>query len=154
MAPLPAPPRHCGKASRGREGGSATLELVILTPGLLLVIALLIGVGRTQHAHQALEAAARDAARQASLARTPTQAHTAATTSALAALDREGLACSPSVTVDTAGLHRPVGSQAAVSAEVTCRLPLSALMPGLPGSTQITSRFTSPIDPYRAGSEG
>lgn len=136
--------------SPAAESGSATLELVILAPGLLLLIGLLIGIGRTQHAHQAVESAARDAARQASIARSPGQAQSAATTSALAALRREDLHCNPVITIDATGLNRPVGTQATVAAQVSCQVPLSGLMPGLPGSTRISSGwFRSAVDPFR-----
>jgi Flp pilus assembly protein TadG len=138
-------------ARRRGDRGSATLELAILAPGLLALLAVLIGVGRTQHAHQAVESAARDAARQASIARDPGTATSQATTSAQAALSREGLRCAPSVTIDTAGLNRAVGTSATVSARVTCQLPLSdlLLLPGLPGSVVVEGRFSSPIDPFR-----
>ncbi|WP_207947061.1 TadE/TadG family type IV pilus assembly protein [Actinomadura sp. 7K507] len=131
------------------------METAILAPGLLLLLALLIGIGRTQHAHQAVEAAARDAARQASIARDPRSATAQASGSARAALQREGLRCTPVTTLDTAGLDRPVGTQAAVTAQVACQLPLSDLLiPGLPGETTIRARFSSPIDPYRGADLG
>ncbi|WP_207929001.1 TadE/TadG family type IV pilus assembly protein [Actinomadura sp. 6K520] len=126
------------------------METAILAPGLLLLLALLIGIGRTQHAHQAVEAAARDAARQASITRDPGSAAAQASGSARAALQREGLRCTPVTTLDTSGMQRPVGTQAAVTAQVNCQLPLSDLLiPGLPGETTIRARFSSPIDPYR-----
>lgn len=132
------------------EVGSATLEISILAPGLLLIISLLVGVGRTQSAHQAVESAARDAARQASISRSPATAQQTATSSAQAALQREGLRCTPTVAIEAAGLNRPVGTQATVSATVTCQIPLSGLLiPGLPGSVRVQGRFSSPVDPYR-----
>lgn len=90
------------------DTGSATLEIAILAPGLLLLLGLLIGVGRTQHAHQAVESAARDAARQASISRSPGTATRTATGIAEAALAREGLRCAPVVTVAVAGTE-PAG---------------------------------------------
>jgi Flp pilus assembly protein TadG len=135
--------------ARGNRG-SATLELAILAPGMLALLAVVIGVGRTQHAHQAVESAARDAARQASIARDPGTATANATSSAQAALSREGLRCVPAVTVNTAGLNRAVGTPATVTARVTCQLPLSdLLLPGLPGSVVVEGRFSSPVDPFR-----
>ncbi|MFF5265194.1 TadE family protein [Actinomadura viridis] len=157
----PMPPRTRGMSvtwrvavkptcSRSSDRGNATLETAILAPGLLLLIAVLIGVGRTQHAHQAVESAARDAARQASIARTPAAATAQATSSAHEALRREGLRCHPLVTVNAAPLERPVGVPATITAQVICQLPLSDLLiPGLPGSTRVEGRFSSPIDPYR-----
>ena len=51
----------------GADEGSAALELVVLAPVLLVLIALVIGAGRTSIAQSSVDAAARDAARQASL---------------------------------------------------------------------------------------
>jgi hypothetical protein len=54
-----------------RDGGNVTLEAVVLTPALLMFIALIIAAGRVTLAGGSIEAAARDAARQASIARDP-----------------------------------------------------------------------------------
>lgn len=145
--PLGPQRRHLGS---GRDAGSATLEIAILAPGMLLILGLLIGIGRTQQAHQAVEAAARDAARQASISRSPATAQQAATASAQAALAREGLRCNPAVTVDATGLNRRVGTQATVTATVSCQVSLAGvLVPGVPGSVQVKAQFSSPVDPYR-----
>ncbi|MEU6720738.1 TadE/TadG family type IV pilus assembly protein [Nonomuraea sp. NPDC046802] len=134
-----------------RERGSIALEMAIIAPALIALLLMVIGLGRIALAHSALDAAARDAARQASIARDPATARSTARTSARAALSREGLACEPSVTVDTTGLSAPLGRPAAVVAQVSCEVLLADLaVPGIPGSKAITSRFTSPIDPYRA----
>ncbi|MEV0623982.1 TadE/TadG family type IV pilus assembly protein [Nonomuraea sp. NPDC050404] len=138
-----------------RERGSITLETAIIAPALMILLLMVIGLGRIALAHGALDAAARDAARQASIARDPAAARAAAVTSARAALAREGLACAPSVTVDTTGLSAPLGRPAAVIAHVSCEVELADLaIPGIPGTKHITSSFTSPIDPYRARTLG
>jgi len=77
------------------EAGDASLELVILAPAVFAILALVIAAGRTSIADGAVAAAARDAARQASLARTPGAAQAAALASASAALRQDGLDCSP-----------------------------------------------------------
>ncbi|MFG1971549.1 TadE/TadG family type IV pilus assembly protein [Nonomuraea fuscirosea] len=133
------------------ERGSIALEMAIIAPALIALLLMVIGLGRITLAHSALDAAARDAARQASIARDPAEARSTATSSARAALAREALSCTPSVTVDTAGLSAPLGRPATVVAHVSCRLQLADLaLPGIPGSKTITSSFTSPVDPYRA----
>ncbi|MFB4269629.1 TadE family protein [Nonomuraea sp. GTA35] len=133
-----------------RERGSMAIEMAIIAPALIALLLMVIGLGRIALAHSTLYAAARDAARQASIARDPAGARSAAVTSARAALAREGLACAPSVTVDTRGLSAPLGRPAAVVAHVSCEVLLADLaVPGIPGSKTITSSFTSPIDPYR-----
>jgi Flp pilus assembly protein TadG len=134
----------------GREAGDAALEAVILAPVLIFLLALMIAAGRTSSADTAVAAAARDAARQASIARTPAAAQAAALASAQAALSQDGLDCTPTVTVDTAGFGVPVGQAAAVSAHVSCTVPLSdLLLPGLLGSKTLQAAFTSPLDPFR-----
>jgi Flp pilus assembly protein TadG len=142
---VPIPSRR-----RCRDDGNAALELVILAPVLLCLLGLVIAAGRTSIAQGSVAAAARDAARQASIALTPGAAEAAARSSALAALNQEGLDCAPVVTVDVAGFGVPVGEPATVSATVSCQVPLSDLIvPGMPGSKTLTATFSSPLDPYR-----
>ncbi|WP_433498570.1 TadE/TadG family type IV pilus assembly protein [Sphaerimonospora sp. CA-214678] len=128
-----------------------TLELAILAPALILVLVAMIAAGRIVIAHGSVEAAARDAARQASISRDASSARKAALSSARTALAREGLQCTPTVSVDTRGFSAPLGRAATVSATVTCDVRLSDLaMPGIPGSKALTSHFTSSLDQYRA----
>jgi Flp pilus assembly protein TadG len=135
----------------GRDRGNAALELVILAPVILFLLGLLIAAGRTSIAQGSVDAAARDAARQASISRTPAAAQTAALASARAALGQDSIDCAPVVTVNVAGFSVPVGLPAQVTAHVTCRVSLSDLLvPGMPGSKTLTATFTSPLDPYRA----
>jgi Flp pilus assembly protein TadG len=142
---------------RGRDpqAGDAALELVIIAPVLLAFIGLAIAAGRTSVAQGSVDAAARDAARQASIARSPAAALAAAQLSAQAALRQDGLDCAPVVTVDTSGFGAPVGQPAQVSATVSCTVPLSDLVvPGLPGSRTLSFTFASPLDPYRGRALG
>ncbi len=136
--------------SAGRDDGNAALELVVLAPVLLFVLGLVVAAGRTSIAQGSVDAAARDAARQASISLTPGAAQAAALSSAKAALGRDGLDCDPVVTVDTAQFSVPVGEPATVTATVSCQVPLSDLLvPGLPGSRTLRFTFTSPLDPFR-----
>ena len=138
------------RSAEAGDAGNAALELVILAPVLLILIGLIIAAGRTTVAQGSLDAAARDAARQASIARSPAAALQAAQLSAQAALNQDGLDCTPLVTVATGGFSAPLGQPAAVSATVTCRVPLADLLvPGMPGSKFLSASFTSPLDPYR-----
>lgn len=132
------------------DDGDAALELVIISPVIVLMLLFVVAVGRLSTAHASIAAAARDAARQASISRTPSTARTAALASAKAALRQDGLDCSPVVRLDTSGFAVPVGRPATVSASVTCSVPLSDLVvPGMPGSKTLSSAFTSPLAPYR-----
>lgn len=135
----------------GRDHGNAALELVVLAPVILFLLGLLIAAGRTSIAQGSVNAAARDAARQASISRTPAAAQAAALASARAALGQDAIDCAPVVTVNTSGFGIPVGLPAQVTAHVTCRVSLSDLLvPGMPGGRTLTATFTSPLDPYRA----
>ena len=138
---------------REREAGEAALELVILAPILLFLICLVIAAGRTSLANGSVAAAARDAARQASISRTFAAAQATARSSARAELAQEGLDCSPApvVLVDAAAfITSKPGQLGSVSATVICRVPLSDLvLPGTPGSRTLTASFTSPLDPFR-----
>lgn len=144
------------RASRGQGGerGSVTLELAVLAPVLLMFLGLIVAAGRIQLAGGSVEAAAADAARQASIARTPAAAQAAALASARATLAAEGLTCSPLlVSVDTTGFAAPLGKPAAVSAHVTCTVPLADLLvPGMPGSHRLSATGTSALDPFRGRS--
>jgi hypothetical protein len=143
-------PRAVSPRGSGREVGNAALELVVLAPVILFLLGLVIAAGRTTIAQGSVDAAARDAARQASISLTPGAAHAAAQSSAQAALSRDGLDCTPVVHVDTRQFGFPLGAPAQVTAIVWCRVPLSDLVvPGLPGSRKLWAKFTSPLDPFR-----
>ncbi len=137
---------------RAADDGSAALELVILAPVLLALLALVIAAGRTSIAQGSVDAAARDAARQASISLTPTAAEAAGQASARAALRQDGLDCRPVVLINVSQFttSQP-GEPASVTAMVRCTVPLSDLaLPGLPGSAKLEAGFTSPLDIYRS----
>jgi Flp pilus assembly protein TadG len=127
------------------------VEAAILAPVFIMFIAALLVADRIRHASEVVSQAAADAARQASIARTPTQARTEATASALATLRQAGLHCAPQVDLDLSGFTRPVGQPATVSANVTCQVRLSDVTAGaMPGSRSISRTHRSPLDVYRA----
>ena len=133
------------------ERGSASIEAVIIVPAVGLVIALLILAGRITIADQTVHAAAAEAARTATLARTPDDAHTRANQAARATLTSQNTTCAATeIAVDTSGFGRPLGTAASVTVTVTCEIPLSDLtLPGIGGSKTITATASSPLDPYR-----
>jgi len=135
----------------GGERGSASLEMVILAPALLLVLAVLVFAGRLALAQQAVTAAAADAARTASIQRTPTAATTAARTAATTGLTGQGVSCAAlDVAVDAAAFAAPVGTPATVAATVHCTVTLADLaIPLLPGATVVSATMTSPLDTWR-----
>jgi Flp pilus assembly protein TadG len=144
-----------GTGAGRADAGSAALELVVLAPVLLALIGLVIAAGRVSIAQSSVDAAARDAARQASIALTPAAAEAAGRASAEESLASDGLNCTSEVVfVDTggpgSGFQAPVGTPASVSATVKCKVPLSDLsLPGVPGSHWLRSTFYSPLDVYR-----
>ncbi len=133
------------------DRGSAAVEAVIGVPAFLLLIGLLILGGRTAIAHQAVQAAAADAARAASIARTVTAARSDASRAAHTSLTNQHLHCAATtVTVDTSAFGTPVGTPGQVSATVTCALRLDDLgLPGLTGTKPIAATMFSPLDTYR-----
>jgi hypothetical protein len=139
----------------GADDGNAALELLILAPVIVALIGLVIAAGRTSVAQGSVDAAAREAARQASISLSPAAARQAALSSANAALHADGLHCKPAVTLLLTGFNTPLGQPAQVSASVSCTVRLSDLLvPGIPGSRRLTANFTSPLDPYRSRADG
>jgi len=142
-----------GRRSPADDRGSATLELAVLALPLLLVLGLAIYAGRISIAHAALDQAARDAARSASLAPDADAARTAARAAAKATLSDQGLTCSeePKVDVDTSEFDAPAGQPAVVSVHVSCDLSLSDLsLPGVRGTMALSADMTSPLDEFRS----
>ena len=132
---------------RRDERGSASVELVLLTPVLVGLLCLTVAFGRVQSARGDIEASARDAARAASLERTAVSARVAGERAARAGLNAAGYSCQPlTVDIDTRGF----AADAVVTATVTCTLRLSDVTSmGIPTSRTITARFSESIDRYR-----
>jgi Flp pilus assembly protein TadG len=143
-------PAHPTRRGQGQRG-STTLELAAWAPGLLLLIGLLAVAGRVNSANAAVEQAATDAARTASLARTAASAQQLARQHAQQTLALQQLACTvTTVTVDTAGFTHAPGQPATVTATVTCPVRLSDLaIPGLPGTRTVTHTAVSSLDTFR-----
>src|SRR5690348_207709 len=111
---------------RRDERGSAAIEAAILAPPLLALIGLAIVGGRIQIAGGAIEHAAHDAARAASISRTKAAAYHNATAAANATLNQQGLHCtSLTVEANLAGFDIPVGQPATVRVSVTCVVDFS-----------------------------
>lgn len=134
-------PGHEPEPAGREERGTAAVELVLLTPLLLAVLCFVVGLGRCADARGQLTGAVRDAARAASLTRTPTAAVAAAQQTAAADLTQAGLSCRGLRTsVDTTAM-RPGGM---LIVHLWCTVDLSALVvSGLPG--QATLRATAAV---------
>lgn len=133
------------------DRGSSSVELAVLTPVVLLIVLLAVAAGRVSTAHQAVDHAATVAARDATLARTPAVAHSAATATANRLLAERDLTCTHiRLTVATGDFTGGPSMPGRVRVDVACELPLADLaLPGLPGNATVTSSFTSVTDPYR-----
>jgi Flp pilus assembly protein TadG len=136
---------------RRDDRGSAAIEAVIGVTAFGLFIAMTAAGGRVALGRQAVETAANDAARAASIARTSSEASADARTAAIGSLDDQDIKClTTSVQVDTSGFSAPIGTTAQVTATVSCTVKLSDLaVPGMPGSRTITETVSSPIDAFR-----
>jgi Flp pilus assembly protein TadG len=133
-------PGHC-------DHGSAAAELVILTPLLMLMLLLAVAAGRLVEARLEVDSAARQAARAASLARTPATAAADATTTAQSALAGQAITCSHlAISSDTSDFQ-PGGQ---VTVHVSCTTTLGDLsLLHLGGVETLASAFTSPVDEFR-----
>jgi Flp pilus assembly protein TadG len=138
-------------SARVTDRGSVSVELALLAPALLLLLAFAILAGRTQIAEGAVAEAARAAAREASLARDATTAATRADAQAERTLAAQNLRCQrTSVDVNTAGFQAPPGQPGDVTVTIACVVGMADLLtPGLPGAVTVEASFTSPVDAYR-----
>jgi len=140
--------RRLGPADRAAE----PLETAIMVPVVLLFCGLIAVGGAVALAHLAVQHAAFEAARTASLARTPSEASSQAQRSAQDSLNNAvGVQCvSSNVTVNTSGFSLPVGTDATVTARVACTLSLDVLgFDNVMGERHITAEASSPLDRYR-----
>jgi hypothetical protein len=141
------------RSGRGRrdDRGSESVEMAILLPVGLLVLAMLVIGARIALAGDRISGVAGIAARDASLARSATAAQKIATASATDALADRNLHCADvQVSVDTSGFSSAPGAPAAVTVDVACTVDLSDVGgAGLPGSRILRDTATSPLDPAR-----
>jgi Flp pilus assembly protein TadG len=136
---------------RRDERGSAAIEAAIGVPAFALFVGLVIFGGRTATTHQALQSAATDAARSASLARNADVARVDARRAATSSITNQKIGCSAiDVAVDTSDFDKQPGVPGSVNVTVSCQLDLSDLaVPGVPGSRVMRATMSSPIDTWR-----
>lgn len=138
---------------RARERGmSASLEMAILLPALVLIIAMLIGAGRLALARISVQQWADSAARTATLARDPHAAQSRAHTVVASDAGGSGVHCMGGfqLTVDVSAFVRPVGEPGVVRTTVRCPVALAdLLLPGVPGTIVVEAEASSTLDRYR-----
>lgn len=127
--------------------GSASAELVICTPLLVLFALVALAIGRLVLQQSQVVDVARSAAEAASIWPTSGQAQYAAAVTASYQLVHDDLQCiAPVVSVDTSELQ-PGGR---VSVTITCEVRLSAnALPGLPGYVILRASAVAPVEQYR-----
>jgi hypothetical protein len=145
----PVRARH-GRRCRN-DRGSESVEMAILLPIGILILAMLVIGARIALAGDRISGVAGIAARDASLARSAATAQQIATASATNAQADRNLQCADvQVSVDTSGFNSAPGTPAAVTVAVACTVDLSDIgVAGLPGSRTLRDTATSPLDPAR-----
>lgn len=133
----------------GGDGGYDAVQLAVLVPLFGLLIMALVAAGRIGTAREQVQQAAREAARAASLAPTPTAANLAARAAAGRSLAGSSTCPTWTLTLNTAGLTVPVGQPGVVSATLVCQVSLHnlAVLP-LPAHLAMASTFTAPVDTF------
>jgi Flp pilus assembly protein TadG len=130
------------------ERGMATVELVLLTPLALVVLAFLVIAGRLSTASADVTGASRDAARSASLAQSYEEAVAAANQTAQASLAAQDVTCR-NLQV-TGGDPSTFVAGGEITVTVSCDVNLADVaLPGIPGARTVTSTSTEVIDRFR-----
>ena len=154
MTRRPPEPRHRAPSRWARlrarpEQGSASLELILLTPIFILFLLMVVAAGRLMDTKIQVDQAVHAAARAASLSMTPGGADTAASSAAAQALSGAGITCEP-MTVNTAVTGTAPGGTARVTLSCTVALGDVSGLGVFPGHETLTSSFSSVIDTYRS----
>jgi Flp pilus assembly protein TadG len=130
------------------ERGSLTVELVVLTPVLLMVALAVVTFGRVAEARQQVVEAARAGAQAAVVAPDPTSAQAESAVDAAIGTSDHARTCAEHQVVTDVSHFFPGGY---VTVTVVCQVPLADVaVPGMPGSTTVQASSTAPIDPYRS----
>ncbi|OZV80165.1 pilus assembly protein TadE [Micromonospora echinospora] len=151
---------------RNTERGSVSVEVAVLAPAFIALMVLAGVAGRTAVGAEAIQAAAHDAARAASISRDAGTGRDAAVAAATEQLNWQGLDCvgPPSFSFTGSVDGAPTsferayaaapGQPAAVSVQVSCTVSFADIhlssVPGMPAGRPVSARFTSPLDSYRS----
>ena len=127
------------------ERGSLALELVVLTPVLVLTLWVVGALSlRVMVAHAQVDDAARDAARAASIARSAGAARQAAAAAAASSLQGARRSCEAVRLTTSTERFQPGGT---VQVTVTCTIRLRDLgLSFLPGNQTTSATYAVPID--------
>jgi Flp pilus assembly protein TadG len=131
------------------DRGSVAAEVTLVAPFLvMLLVFVAVVIHRGVDARLRLDDAAHQAARAASIERTPATATAAAQSTATTALSSAGVTC-VSLSVDTAtGGMRPGGT---VSVTLSCVVDFGdALLLGVPSQKRLSATAVEPTDTWRS----
>lgn len=126
------------------DDGSVAMELVLVTPLLVLLLMIAVALGRMASARLRVDDAAHQAARAASLTRTAAQAQRQARAAAFASLGASGASCAHVTVTADVGTFTPGG---VVRVSVACSADLG--VSGLPAHVTVTRTAVSVVDLHR-----
>lgn len=137
-----------GRARRRKaEAGSASTELVLLTPLLVAILGCAFFAGRLVLARQAVDDAARTALQSAITASDGANAKNLAALTVGSVLGPDGGLCSSSATATDIADFVPGGT---VIVTVTCQVAFARLaFAGVPGSITVQATRGGDLEPYR-----
>jgi Flp pilus assembly protein TadG len=131
-----------------QQRGSLTVELVVLTPVIVLFVLTALAFGRFELAREQVIGAARAAAEAASVAPSAAAAQPAAVAAAMPIVTDGAHSCTQLDVVTQTENFVPGGS---VRVTVSCQISFADLLiPGVPGQTQVSAVVSAPIDPFRS----
>jgi len=130
------------------DHGSASVELVLMTPVFILLLFFVVAAGRLAVTRNEVDGAARDAAREAATWRSADAATSHGVAQGLSDLQSGRSSCtSPEVTIDTSQL-RPGGE---VVADVRCTVKLSDISGLRMGpSRTMDAKAVAVVDTFRS----
>jgi Flp pilus assembly protein TadG len=130
------------------QDGSLTVELVVMTPVLFLLVLCVLAFGRISEARQEVVEAARAGAESAAVQPNSSSAQWGAALTASVGVS-DGVDPCRNAQVVTDVTHFYPGGY--VSVTVDCHVDLSDLpIPGFPSGTVVRATSIAPIDPYRS----
>jgi Flp pilus assembly protein TadG len=130
------------RAFRRRDDGSMAVEVVLMTPVLVLFMLFVVALGRMVWIRGEIEAASRDAVRAAALERSAGVAEGVAIDTAQSQLDN--------ATCRDYGLTGDFAAGQTITFTMTCRVSYESLgLLGLPGGTDVTFSSDAPLDEFR-----
>lgn len=141
--------RLAERVARRRRGerGSMAVEIVILAPVMMLFVLLIVMFGRYVAVRGDIDAAARDAARAASLQVTHAEGLAVARNVVAVSLDTQ----TKLANCDRTKLSPEWGPGETVTVTVTCKVSYEGLgLLGVPGSATVETQSRAPLDPYRS----